>query len=94
MIGNLPGQSDKDEESRFLLLALGEGISDYIQGAAYARNNSGVGDLTKDFLDFDTPVQSFAAGGEVSLKPGLGVTDDNPLNFPLMIPLVILMLYK
>jgi hypothetical protein len=82
MIGNLPGQSDKDEESRFLLLALGEGISDYIQGAAYARNNSGMGDLTKDFLDFDTPVQSFAAGGAVSLKPGLGVTEDNPLNFP------------
>ena len=82
MIGNLPSQSDKDEDSRFLLLALGEGISDYIQGAAHARNSGDVGDLTKDLLDFDTPVQNFAAGGEVSLKSGLGVTEENPINFP------------
>ena len=82
MIGNLPSQSDKDEDSRFLLLALGEGISDYLQGAAHARNSGDVGDLTKDLLDFDTPVQNFAAGGEVSLKSGLGVTEENPINFP------------
>jgi len=83
MIGNLPSQSDKEEDSRFLLLALGEGISDYIQGAAYARNSGGgVDALTKDLLDFDTSVQNFAAGGEVSLKSGLGVTEENPINFP------------
>ena len=34
MIGNLPSQSDKDEESHFVSLAYYEAVSDYLQGAA------------------------------------------------------------
>ena len=76
MIGNLPSETDKDQELHVLNLALGEALIGLLQDASRNSNNDNLGDITTDLLDFDNdvPRQGFSEGGLTTGGPEDGIT--------------------
>ena len=70
MIGNLPSETDKEQESHVVNIVLGEGLIALLQAHTFDSSKPDLGDITKDLLAFDSdaPRQDFSEGGLAGLE--------------------------